>query len=684
MQNNFFRLRTLFLIIYFLFSSMSFWGCIMYKGNDSWEVEKTKGKQKEITYTIKLTQPDKGSITSAPFVARNGTEIESGKEIVFTAHPDSGYKVSSWGGAIQSGSPNRAKLTVTQDTTVTVALEKIQYYTIALTQPSHGSISSTPNISASGTEIEAGKEIVFTAHPDSGYKVASWGGGAIQSSSPNTAKLVVSKNTNVAVIFEKIITHTITLAQPVNGTITASPSIASSGTEIEAGKEVVFTAHPNSGYRVAHWTGAIQSGSPNTAKLTVAQDTKVTAAFEKIVPKYTVTLISPEIGIEGSITATPSIPPDGKVAAGTTINFTVSPKQDYSVDSWIGATVDSADSKKATLTVNKDVTVSVNLLLEGCVGVDPPQEDFMDSSTPVGGSENPAPGSGEEWKGVFCNGRQVKLTPYILGETEVTYELWREVYNWAIGNGYFFANAGKAGSKGQEGSPNVELPQSLSYSNHPVTKVSWRDCVVWCNAYSQKVLGEEHCVYRVGSATGAVIRDARSTNSDQVDSAFAAMSKKGFRLPTEAEWEFAARYEKGESGNSDGTAVAYGEGIWLTKLTYASGAKDAYTNGSETREVGWFNKAWSSNAAHEVGQKRQNAMGLYDMSGNVAEWCFDRYGLITPGSFIDPQGPATGISRVLRGGSWESPTQAASLGLRKDYTPGISQATLGFRVAQTK
>ena len=90
------------------------------------------------------------------------------------------------------------------------------------------------------------------------------------------------------------------------------------------------------------------------------------------------------------------------------------------------------------------------------------------------------PGTEDYWKGVFREGRKVKLSPYKLGKTEVPYKLWKEVHDWAIqpANGYKFA---KAGVKGKDGSRSEE---------EPVTTVSWRDCIVWCNAYTQKIKGE--------------------------------------------------------------------------------------------------------------------------------------------------------------------------------------------------
>ena len=331
---------------------------------------------------------------------------------------------------------------------------------------------------------------------------------------------------------------------------------------------------------------------------------------------------------------------------------------------------------------------------DGFVKIIPPTTGIVGVDT-----DYTLPGTEAHWKGVFIKDRKVKLSPYKLGKTEVTYKLWKEVYDEAVKaeNGYKFANEGQ---KGSDGTGNDE--------EQPVTNISWRDCIVWCNAYTQiKQSSDEQCVYRKKDDHMVVLKDATDTTA--CDTAYADMDKKGFRLPTEAEWEYAARWQGSDKTN----AVQYGD-VWLTKLNSASGAKkpigfsglalpaggtwetlrdeltrvavyDEWWNGT-----GWVDQTPATTKTAAVKSKDPNALGLYDMSGNVWEWCFDRYNnnptsndsaYLQGGIAIDPQGAASGTDRVKRGGSWDSLAGYCTVGLRDDNSPGIRNSILGFRLA---
>ncbi|MBQ7941945.1 MAG: formylglycine-generating enzyme family protein [Muribaculaceae bacterium] len=129
---------------------------------------------------------------------------------------------------------------------------------------------------------------------------------------------------------------------------------------------------------------------------------------------------------------------------------------------------------------------------------------------------------------------------------------------------------------------------------------------------------------------------------------------KTFRLPTEAEWEYAARGGNKSAGYKYSGSNTVGDVAW-------------YTNNSSTK-------------THEVGTKQPNELGIYDMSGNVWEWCSDWYGSYSSSSQTDPTGPSTGSSRVLRGGWWFDGAGICRVSYRADRTPSGRGISSGFRL----
>ncbi|MFM8727471.1 MAG: formylglycine-generating enzyme family protein [Planctomycetaceae bacterium] len=187
-----------------------------------------------------------------------------------------------------------------------------------------------------------------------------------------------------------------------------------------------------------------------------------------------------------------------------------------------------------------------------------------------------------------------------MGRTEVTQGQWKKVMGTEPWKGKEYVREG---------------------DDYPAVDVSWDDAVEFCKKLS-------------------------------------AMEGKVYRLPTEAEWEYACR----------------------------GGTKTAFSFGNDEAELGkyaWFDgnaRDIDERYAHSVAQKQANAFGLYDMHGNVWEWCSDWYDDYSSTPLTDPRGPSSGTSRVLRGGSWDNGPNNVRCARRGDSTPGLRGNDFGFRL----
>ncbi|MDN5354274.1 MAG: hypothetical protein PWQ09_1030 [Candidatus Cloacimonadota bacterium] len=283
---------------------------------------------------------------------------------------------------------------------------------------------------------------------------------------------------------------------------------------------------------------------------------------------------------------------------------------------------DGYKSQNKQVVVNLDETTKIDIALEEGSDIPASMVFVQGGSFQMGSNSSDA---NDDEQPVHT----VSVDDFFIGKYEVTQKEWREVMG--------------------------DNPSRFKGDNRPVENVSWYDAVEFCNKKSE-MEGLEKCYSGRGCD----------------------FSKNGYRLPTEAEWEYAAR----GGIESDNANYRYAGSNDIDKVAWY------WKNSGDTRLSGnWdYGKIDNNNCrTHPVGQKQPNELGIYDMSGNVGEWCWDwydsNYYAYSPKN--NPQRPSSGSYRVNRGGSWADSADGCRVAGRSGGDPDRSYSGIGFRVVRS-
>jgi formylglycine-generating enzyme required for sulfatase activity len=260
--------------------------------------------------------------------------------------------------------------------------------------------------------------------------------------------------------------------------------------------------------------------------------------------------------------------------------------------------------------------------------------------------------------------RQTKVSEFHMSAHEISYAVWKKVYDWGTANGYEFVSPGTMGSHAPKRGRPSPTPAPAHVPQEPVLGLTWYDCVLWCNAASE-MQGRTPCYY-----TDAKRRNVYRKGKVDVENSWVRWDVDGYRLPTEAEWDYGCDWK-------------------------SFSAKDRKTG--EPWTVGIQDYGWDGNnsggTSHPVGTKKPNVFGLHDMYGNAQEWLWDRFRNVHDVEAVeDPRGPDVSdpyakkpeskvARRLFRGMPFLAKTHPASK--RYGEFADAQMVRTGFRVAVT-
>jgi len=593
-----------------------------------------------------------GSVTKNPEKAG----YNHGEKVTLEAAPNEGYSFKNWSGDL-SGSTNPVTLVMNADKSVTADFA-LKTYSLTVTA-GDGSITKKPDKAS----YNHGETVTLEAAPNAGYSFTNWSGNL--SGGTNPAALVMDADKSISAGFT-IKTYSLTV-NAVGGSVTKNPDKAS----YNHGETVTLEATPNAGYSFTTWSGDL-SGSTNPAKLVVGANTSISAGFAPRTYSLTAT------AVDGSVTKSPD---KTGYNHGEAVTLEAVPNKNYSFTNWSGDLSGGTNPVTLVMDTNKSVSAGFALkaysltvaAVDGSVTKKPDKASynrgetvtleaepnkgyiFTNWSGDMSGSTNPVTLVMDADKSVAASfalqtddtgakftGIKLVYIPagsFMMGSSDSAAQLAEEYdkrekefanefpqHEVHISKGFWMSQTEV--TQGQYMSVMNARPWSgKAYvqedPNNPAVYVSWDDAVEFCRRLS--------------------LKEGRT-----------------YRLPTEAEWEYACRA---------GTT---------TRFSFGS------IGSSLLGDYAWFDgnaDKVGRDYAHQVGQKKPNLWNLYDMHGNVFEWCSDYYDgkYYSNSPSVDPKGPVIGTSHSLRGGSWDSSGNYLRSSYRSDY-PVSRGLLVGFRV----